>query len=65
MNARQILQEAIVIDTLGGAVPDVQKRFVDLGFDVVGDTPDEFAAFLRAENAKWKKIAAIAGTKLD
>ena len=47
------------------AMPDVQKRFVDLGFDVVGDTPDEFAAFLRAENAKWKKIAEIAGTKLD
>jgi tripartite-type tricarboxylate transporter receptor subunit TctC len=47
------------------AMPDVQKRFVELGFDVVGDTPDEFAQFLRAENAKWKKIAEIAGTKLD
>jgi tripartite-type tricarboxylate transporter receptor subunit TctC len=47
------------------AMPEVQKRFVELGFDVVGDTPDEFAQFLRAENAKWKKIAEIAGTKLD
>ena len=47
------------------AMPDVQKRFVELGFDVVGDTPDEFAAFLRAENAKWKKIAEVSGTKLD
>jgi tripartite-type tricarboxylate transporter receptor subunit TctC len=47
------------------AMPDVQKRFVELGFDVVGDSPDEFAQFLRAENAKWKKIAEIAGTKLD
>ena len=47
------------------ALPDVQKRFVDLGFDVVGNTPDEFAAFLRSEDAKWKKIAEIAGTKLD
>jgi tripartite-type tricarboxylate transporter receptor subunit TctC len=47
------------------AMPDVQKRFVDLGFDVVGNTPAEFAQFLREENAKWKKIAEIAGTKLD
>jgi tripartite-type tricarboxylate transporter receptor subunit TctC len=47
------------------AMPDVQKRFVDLGFDVVGNTPDEFGQFLRSENAKWKKIAEIAGTKLD
>ena len=47
------------------AMPEVQKRFVELGFDVVGDTPDEFAQFLRDENAKWKKIAEIAGTKLD
>ena len=47
------------------AMPDVQKRFVDLGFDVVGNTPEEFGQFLRAENDKWKKIAEIAGTKLD
>jgi len=47
------------------AMPEIQKRFVELGFDVVGDTPDEFAQFLRDENAKWKKIAEIAGTKLD
>jgi len=47
------------------AMPDVRARFTDLGFDVVGSTPDEFAAFLRAENVKWKKIADIAKTKLD
>ena len=47
------------------AMPDVHKRFVELGFDVVGNTPAEFAQFLRDENAKWKQIAQIAGTKLD
>jgi tripartite-type tricarboxylate transporter receptor subunit TctC len=46
-------------------MPDVRARFADLGFDVVGDRPEEFAAFLRAENAKWKKIAEISGTRLD
>jgi tripartite-type tricarboxylate transporter receptor subunit TctC len=47
------------------ATAEVQKRFTDLGFDVVGNTPAEFTQFLRDENAKWKKIAEIAGTKLD
>ena len=46
-------------------MPEVQKRFTELGFDVVGSTPAEFGQFLRDENAKWKKIAEIAGTKLD
>jgi hypothetical protein len=32
---------------------------------VVGSTPAEFTQFLRDENAKWKKVAEIAGTKLD
>jgi tripartite-type tricarboxylate transporter receptor subunit TctC len=47
------------------AMPAVRARFTELGFDVVGDKPEEFATFLRAENTKWKKIAEIAGTKLD
>ncbi len=45
--------------------PDVRAKFTQLGFDVVGDTPTEFAAFLRSENAKWQHIADISGTKLD
>jgi tripartite-type tricarboxylate transporter receptor subunit TctC len=47
------------------ALPEVRARFAELGFNVVGDTPGEFATFLRAENVKWKRIAEIAGTKLD
>ena len=47
------------------AMPDVHKRFVELGFDVVGNSPAEFAQFLRDENTKWKKVAEIAGTRLD
>jgi len=46
-------------------LPDVRARFAELGFDVVGGSPEDFAAFLKSENAKWKKIADIAKTKLD
>jgi tripartite-type tricarboxylate transporter receptor subunit TctC len=60
-----------VIDRLAGEIrkivqmPDVRARFRDLGFDVVGDTPAEFAVFLRSENAKWKQIAETSHTVLD
>lgn len=47
------------------ALPEVRTRFADLGFDVVGNSAEEFGQFLRAENTKWKKIADVAGTKLD
>lgn len=46
-------------------MPEVQTRFSELGFEVVGNKPEEFAEFLRNDGAKWKKIAEIAGTKLD
>ena len=47
------------------ALPDVRTKFGELGFEVVGNTPEEFGRFVSAENVKWKKIADIAGTKLD
>ena len=47
------------------ALPEITARFAELGFEVVGDTPDEFAEFLAKDNAKWKKVVEIAGTKLD
>jgi tripartite-type tricarboxylate transporter receptor subunit TctC len=36
--------------------PAVRDRFVKLGFEIVADTPEQFAAFLRDENARWGKI---------
>jgi len=60
-----------IVDRLSGEMrkivqmPDVQARFRDLGFDVVGNTPDEFASFLKTENAKWKQIAETSHTVLD
>ena len=47
------------------AMPDVRNRFTELGFDIVGGKPEDLGAYLRAENESWKKIANIAGAKLD
>jgi tripartite-type tricarboxylate transporter receptor subunit TctC len=37
----------------------------DTGSDFVGDTPENFAAFVKAEAAKWGRVAKETGAKLD
>jgi tripartite-type tricarboxylate transporter receptor subunit TctC len=46
-------------------LPDVRDRMTALGADIVGSTPQEFAAYLQDEIAKWGKVAKQAGVKLD
>lgn len=46
-------------------LPDVQERLTSLGADVFGNTPAEFAAFLKADAAKWAKVVKASGAKLD
>ena len=43
--------------------PDMQQRFTDLGATPVGNTPDEFAAFIKREGAKWAKAVKESGAK--
>jgi tripartite-type tricarboxylate transporter receptor subunit TctC len=43
--------------------PDVKKQVIETGSEVVGDTPEEFAAFVRSESAKWSKVIRDANIK--
>ena len=36
--------------------PQVKPKLLDLGFEIVGNTPEQFAAFQAAEFARWKKV---------
>jgi tripartite-type tricarboxylate transporter receptor subunit TctC len=38
------------------AMPDVNKRIVDQATIVVGSTPEQYGAFIKAETAKWKDV---------
>jgi tripartite-type tricarboxylate transporter receptor subunit TctC len=43
------------------ATPAMQARFAKVGARLVGNTPDEFAAQIRAERASWGDIIRAAG----
>ncbi len=43
--------------------PDSVKRFNDIGFEVVGNTPEEFDRFLTAELARWRQVIEQGGIK--
>jgi tripartite-type tricarboxylate transporter receptor subunit TctC len=51
---RQITQQA-----------DVKDRFAQDGTQVVGSTPEEYAATVKSESAKWEKIIKAAGIKAE
>jgi len=45
--------------------PEMKKIYEHEGAEAVGSTPDEFAATLRAEIAKWTKVVKAAGIKAE
>ncbi|MBI2319447.1 MAG: tripartite tricarboxylate transporter substrate binding protein, partial [Betaproteobacteria bacterium] len=46
-------------------VPDLRERLLDLGFESVGSTPEEFADYCRAEAVKWTNLIKKAGIKVN
>ena len=36
--------------------PDIRKRFVEQGLEIVGNTPEEFTRFQAQENERWKQL---------
>ena len=47
------------------AAPDVKERMLAGGLEPVGNPPDEFAAYLRSEVAKWSKVIRAAGIRVE
>ena len=45
--------------------PEVKERFTALGFTLIGNTPQEFAAVVTSELAKFRKVVADAGIKVE
>jgi tripartite-type tricarboxylate transporter receptor subunit TctC len=47
------------------ALPDVRDRLVSQGIDPVGNTPEQFAAYMRTEIVKWAKIIKATGVTAE
>ncbi len=45
--------------------PEAKKRITDLGADVVGNSPEEFGAAMRAESAQWAEIIKAANIRAE
>src|SRR5277367_3276187 len=60
-----------VIDTLHRALlealkdPGVQEKLAGLGVDIAPDSPDEFAAYIKAEIPKWAAVIKASGAKVE
>ncbi|MGZ5115641.1 MAG: Bug family tripartite tricarboxylate transporter substrate binding protein [Burkholderiales bacterium] len=49
-----------IVDT-----PEVRKRLIDLGADPQTNTPEQFAAYVRSEKARWGKVVQDTGARVD
>jgi tripartite-type tricarboxylate transporter receptor subunit TctC len=45
--------------------PDLKPRLAELDFEVVGNTPEEFSTFIRAEIPKFAKLVRDAAVKVE
>lgn len=45
--------------------PALAQRFATLGLEAAGTTPEEFAAILRSEIAKWRKVVKEANIRVE
>jgi tripartite-type tricarboxylate transporter receptor subunit TctC len=60
-----------VVDKLNAAInaaiqsPTFKERFALIGDEPAGGTPEEFAALIRADAAKWGEVVKRSGAKID
>ena len=60
-----------IIDTLNFAVVEAlkdegtQKALIDLGVDIVGDSPKEFEAYIKTEIPKWAAVVKQSGAQVE
>lgn len=45
--------------------PEVVKRLADQGIDAMSMTPEQFAAFIKSETARWTEVVKASGAKAD
>jgi tripartite-type tricarboxylate transporter receptor subunit TctC len=52
-----------IVKILG--MPDVKEKLAGLGAEVVGNSPQQFAAAIKADVEKWKRVVTETGAKAE
>jgi tripartite-type tricarboxylate transporter receptor subunit TctC len=60
---RGIIERLAAASSEAAKSPDVVATMARQGFDMIGGSPEEFAAFIRDDLAKWERVAGAAGLK--
>ena len=47
------------------AAPAVREKFPEMGLEIVGGTPEQYAAHIKSESAKWADVVKRSGAKVD
>jgi tripartite-type tricarboxylate transporter receptor subunit TctC len=62
----QAIVRKLHVETVNAlAQADLRSKLGELGLETHGSSPDEFAAFIKAEIPKWAKVIKEAGVKAD
>ena len=61
--AREIIDRLAAASNEAAKSPDVVATLAMQGFDMAGGSPEDFAAFIRDDLAKWERVASAAGLK--
>ena len=62
---KPIIRELYAAVSRALALTDVKERLSIMGADAVGDTPQHFSEFIKAEIPKWAKVVKDAGMKVE
>ena len=63
--AKDIIEKLRAATVKALSAPLMQERLAQQGAEAVGNSPEEFRAFINAEAAKYARISAVTGIKAD
>lgn len=46
-------------------LPDVRERLLAQGFELIGSSPEQFGAYVKAELPKWARVVKSVGARVD